>query len=1439
MSLFFPVALQSKTRMGPVPRLLLVIVLLAGTEVFPAEPIRGVAFHEPFAPPDSVRPTYAPRVSDAPQLDGDLGDHAWKGVPPATGFFEHLTMPARAISPGQTSIRCVHTADALFVAAQCAATAPGRIKRDLPADSRDGDVFQDDCIELVLVVGTTEMRFAITAGGARADSRDGDPQWNADWTAATTVGDREWTVEVAIPFTALQGRRPPGPHDPGSSLRFNVGRSTAPTRLVSSLYPGYDDRRQMGELVIGTAEQRKARQATRRGLHFSDVTLLLDKWDYDAADHQARGRLRLVDLGPATDGPTELRGRLSVLTADGKNPIHTTDTTPLTAAVWDFDADVGDLPPGSYLIRGEILDGTDKVLRTVQHPLIRRRDQPRPATGRVPLRIDLPDATAALVSEDAPLPIYAGVPLPRIASTKASRYRLVDAKGRELPCQAEPITTWSPRGDTQFLGVRFLAESRDVSRCELQFDAAGADQPLTSVRAVVVIDKPSGIVVDTGPLRFEIVASRFDGLHRVWFDSDGDGSADPDKEIMAENPAGPYVIDGEGNRYETRLDPHTEVTVESSGPLCAVIRCAGWYQAADGGRICRHVTRFVAHGGLPWLRVYHTLVFCADSREVAIADVAWPVQPREPVATARFGGEPRPIPVTVTENRRLSLLQHEPDAFVLRDVAINDPRDLKMLAEGKIAGGWAEVAGTSTAVAVGLRDFAATYPRELSADEGGLVLHLWPANGIDKPVKPPTQDDLSEMWFLHHRRLLDFKVPEWFSSFQAPGPFVDAAHKQSRHRYVRASATANGMGVARSCEFFLNFRRLDRDTVRPVWTYVNVPPLAAASPAWMCSAGAFGPLEPVDRGAFPLIEQALDVRHDGERTIERFSVGMFNHGGSTSYFRPAVHSYDQLDRPWRLTHHGSPRVPWLLFARSGDRKFADYAMRHGQWCADIGFCHYSTPQFERLGVEGKIRGGQCDYKGIVPWSRGGRVMDYNSMADFLIWMACFSGDRRPLEVADEWGQCVKQRFRPVVGRNAAGTLDTLMSLYEATWDMDYRELAERQFLAIANKQFLPSGHFRHGPWYDYAPWLAHYHRFTGSERAAEVAVTWSNRLLRDCWLGDGTFGDDTKFVREMGYPLFDVFRIAFEATADHRYLDIAHGCSLLPALSTTFAPDTPFHGFDTYATASHGGYYTQTVPYILPALKANDHGRALFPPWTLHGRRIQFFVDVAGDEPLELRMRLVNATEATGAAVAPPHVKFMDAHGRVAGPMPVEIVRRPTREEAAEPPLDGENARSVHEYARIEVPANMRNGVVAVVIAYPGAGPEAGVRLPVEMSREARLVFTWDRDMRFGRGSAIYFQPPRNARSMAFRAESDYRAMPHMIALLDSRDQIRAIRTWQPTPGADAAAIEAAVPPEDGRGVWCCLQGLTKYMTIEPVSAGTPRYFADRPERFFIPDLPR
>ena len=1423
-------------RLGPVWSALPVIVgaLLAAATGECGEVIRCVELREPVIGRDERSCVFASLVASGPNVDGVLDDDEWKDGLFRGGFVEHQSPSTQPIHPGQTELCVAYSQDALYVAVKCQSVVPGHVRHECDPALHDGDVFHDDCIEIVLVVASSEMRFAVSASAARADSLDRNADWNPAWVSAVSVGENEWTAEIAIPFSCLEGRRPPRPDDPGSSMRFNVCRSTAPVRLVSSLFPGCDDQARMGWLVVGTPDQWKARARMRPRVRFDDVALLLDKWAYDAVDTDARGRLRLVGAGPSSDGPESIRARLSVVGESGGKPLAVVESAPLADAVMDFAIDVGQLPVGQHRLRAELLAVDDTVLKVADHPLTRTVDPPLTKEGAIPVVVDFPEAMVDAMVPGSPVPVYAGVPLPRTVAAGADDFQLYDRHGRELPCQAEPITRWSPQGGIQWLGVRFLADSADLSPCELRY---GGDHRVRAQPShpLQVTSTDLSVLVSTGPLRFEVLRQGFDGVHRAWFDADADGALTDEEQVIDDESVGPFVVDEAGKTYYARLDDHAEVSVESSGPISAVIRCAGWYVADDGGRICKYVSRIVAHAGLPWVRVFHTLVFCADSRETAIADVAWPTRLRAPTAQARFGGDPRPVTLTLGDNEGTSLLQHESDAFALRRFSLGPDGKAEVLAAGVRAGGWAEATGHGVNVAVGLRDFAETYPRELEVSVGEVVLHLWPAHGFDKPIKRPTEADLSELWFLHHRRLLDFRVPEWFSGFQSQGPFPDEDAALVRHRYVRASATTNGMGVALTSEFFINFRSPDRDNVRPVWASLNHPPLAYATPEWMCSSGAFGPLEPVDRDRFPLIEQALDVRHDGERSIERFSVGMFNYGGSTSYFQPEKRSYDQLDRPWRLTHHGSPRVPWLLFARSGNRKFADYALRHGAWCADLAFCHYSTPRFEKEGMEGKIRGGMCDYKGIVPWSRGGRTLDYNSMADFLVWMACISGNRWPLEVAEEWGQCTKQRFGSDVGRKAAGTLDTLLTLYELTWDMDYRELAERQFLTIADREFLPSGHFRHGIWYDYAPWLAHYHRFTSSERAADIAVRWSDRVLKDTAVGDGELGGDTKFVSGMGYPFYDVLRLAFEATGDPKYLDVAFGCSLLPALSTVADRRSPYYGVGTYSAASFGGYYTQTVPYVLPSLAKHSHGRAVFPPWTLRGRKLMAYVLASGDQDLELHVHLVQPDEGREASSERLHVKFMDDRGQSVGPMPVELVRDPLREQHGGVPPEGENDHGRSNYARLAIPRQMLGGTVAILLAYPRSSRDLGVRLPVRMSRAAKVVFAWNHELRFGRGSAVYFQPARRSKEMVLSATAS-NARPHMVALLDGSDGIRIARTWAQAQGSGTEVVRAPLQPGDDQQVWCCLQGLTKELSIKPATDAVPPFFSDRPERFFVPD---
>jgi hypothetical protein len=61
--------------------------------------------------------------------------------------------------------------------------------------------------------------------------------------------------------------------------------------------------------------------------------------------------------------------------------------------------------------------------------------------------------------------------------------------------------------------------------------------------------------------------------------------------------------------------------------------------------------------------------------------------------------------------------------------------------------------------------------------------------------------------------------------------------------------------------------------------------------------------------------------------------------------------------------------------------------------------------------------------------------------------------------------------------------------------------------------------------------------------------------------------------------------------------------------------------------------------------------------------------------------------------------------------------------------------------------------------------------------------------------------------------------------------------TWAHVQGSNTGAVRTSLQPGDNDEVWCCLQGLTKQLTIESSTGAVPSFFSDRPERFFLPDV--
>ena len=159
-------------------------------------------------------------LSTAPAIDGNvLGDPAWEGAVPLTGFWQ--TQPNAGQPASQrTEVFVGFTDDALHIGVVAYDDEPDRI---ISTDSRRDSSLDDTDSFRVLIDGlldrqngyvfgtnpagvefdgqvTREATGQFTPGGEGGFNRN----WDAPWTVRSMITDIGWSTEMRIPFTSLR-----------------------------------------------------------------------------------------------------------------------------------------------------------------------------------------------------------------------------------------------------------------------------------------------------------------------------------------------------------------------------------------------------------------------------------------------------------------------------------------------------------------------------------------------------------------------------------------------------------------------------------------------------------------------------------------------------------------------------------------------------------------------------------------------------------------------------------------------------------------------------------------------------------------------------------------------------------------------------------------------------------------------------------------------------------------------------------------------------------------------------------------------------------------------------------------------------------------------------------------------------------------------------------
>ncbi|MBT3374363.1 MAG: hypothetical protein HN742_25785 [Lentisphaerae bacterium] len=644
------------------------------------------------------------------------------------------------------------------------------------------------------------------------------------------------------------------------------------------------------------------------------------------------------------------------------------------------------------------------------------------AAERIPLQVNGPTGL------QTPWPLVGGVPFPPGALKSTDHCRVVDGSGSEVPSQIESTAVWQD-SSVRWLAVSLVAEPSGSYVLEFG-ESIKTREAVTG--PVAVTASPGGYIVDTGAARFTL---RSDALG---MDTATMGSGHP---LWTDGAAGIYAVDSQGRRA-TCAGSEADVrwTIPVAGPIRTILRGDAHYVTEQGERVARATIWYWFFRGCAQVKIVHTFVFTRNTdelwfREIGVDIPFRPSSPRTVTVDTSKEHDAAVEQFKLEAGSEIRAVQEDYPHFLERGSRSSISRmaggDTAELSSGEAMGEWLDLTDSTSGVTVVIRDLAEQFPKSLEASGDGMSVKLWTTiSDRELDVRLST--------------LIPNYFGEWATTFPKGGKTF-------------ARQPSNATGAAKTHELWLlpHNGTLDLDLTVQQAQAADERVMLIPDPAWTCNARVLHlePTQEKDTARFPQAEAAMSDYFD------RVTLGLraFPMTGAIAWgCNPFLQYKRTEDGRWYagyyrlqyLIEYNLRRNAWMMFARSGDRKYYDYVSRFDWFAADWSMHHENTDK--------KVKGGfarQSNYHYPIFWGNRSEVLYTEcSGTDLFNWYTNYymTGDLRSLDVIHEYRDAVLREWEAAkkeekyVAAGSAGfmTLRLLVQLYMETWDPQFREMIE-------------------------------------------------------------------------------------------------------------------------------------------------------------------------------------------------------------------------------------------------------------------------------------------------------------------------------------------------------------------------------------------------------------
>ncbi|MBI4024141.1 MAG: hypothetical protein HY360_04115 [Verrucomicrobia bacterium] len=451
-----------------------------------------------------------------------------------------------------------------------------------------------------------------------------------------------------------------------------------------------------------------------------------------------------------------------------------------------------------------------------------------------------------------------------------------------------------------------------------------------------------------------------------------------------------------------------------------------------------------------------------------------------------------------------------------------------------------------------LADFNAELDRQYFLARGARAAAQVPAfaEQFPKAFRVSPKNLTIKLWAEESGRELDFRTPQIIKNY--------FGHDWIPENHEVAKIANTAQGTAKTHE---------------IWIYPHAGPLnekvsaqfgatreeiyAAVEPAWLAKSDVMGRIHPRDANRFAEAEEVISDCFDrwvlaGDRVFPatgylywgRYPYNSQPHKQKDGRWYPTIH------RLSRCLEYNLKRGVWVLYGRSGERKYHDYARKYTRFLGDLQFSNWNSP----LKPRGWIVMG--DFHSPILWgtfgedalrlSKKGRKSSMQSEASFLavassedviqfVYDYFLTGDYHSCDMARMYIEALVKETDFEVDKALAaggGRPEAMLRMIGAAYDLDHDPRLLEFGSKLIKRMARPDGELneevpsQYGKWGEKYGAFYYYYVATGDPLVRKTLVKLAESKYRR--------GDVTDFF-DRSSPLLQAVALAYEDTGNPVY----------------------------------------------------------------------------------------------------------------------------------------------------------------------------------------------------------------------------------------------------------------------------------------------------------------